>query len=270
LRADSRLIDYVNNIVYDYAYFWEEGGGYGIRIKNKWEPDEPPVTANIINNALIATRNFAEALMYGEAPGRDDNDLGPTSVLAQGTLYTASDMDSLYVSGNLLPAENMDQYSTVAAPLPIPESLQVTTFDASQLVDSVVPFVGTVFPLTDEQDIFSAITDSLQSHISGGVTGIPGEAVVPAFALNVLRIYSGNVEFRFSMGHPGNYRLEVTDVTGRNIWEYRSQGATASTHSVLWDRMNLANQPVQNGIYFVSLKQCAELLIKRFVLLRYE
>ena len=35
----------------------------------------------------------------------------------------------------------------------------------TKLADSVVPFVGTHYPLDDEQDIFNAITDSLRSII---------------------------------------------------------------------------------------------------------
>jgi pectate lyase len=162
LRGDVRTVDYVNNIVYDWGY-WKEEQGYGIRLKNKWKPGEPRVTINIINNAFIATRRPAWALVYGKDAGGEENDEGPDKVFPQGTVYEESDMDSLYVSGNLLPDENMDNYSTVDNPLPIPDYARVTTWPVEALADSVVPFAGTHFPLDDEQEIFDAITDSLRS-----------------------------------------------------------------------------------------------------------
>jgi len=164
-RADVRDVDYVNNIVYDWGY-WSESEGYGVRIKNKWEPGEPKVTGNFINNAFIATRRPAWALVYGRDPGREENDDGPVLALPQGIVYKDSDMDSIYVSGNILPKENMDNYSTVENPIPIPDYAKVTTYNAIELADSVVPFVGTHYPLDDEQDIFNAITDSLHAIIS--------------------------------------------------------------------------------------------------------
>jgi pectate lyase len=164
LRADTRTVDYVNNIVYDWAY-WDEPVGYGIRVKNKWRPGEPKVTINIINNLFIATRRPAWALVYGKNAGSEENDEGPDQVLPQGSVYTDSDMDSLYVSGNILPKENMDHYSTIETPLPIPEYAKVTTHPAIALADSVVPFIGTHYPLEDELDIFKAVTDSLNKII---------------------------------------------------------------------------------------------------------
>jgi pectate lyase len=160
LRADVRIVDYVNNIVYDWGY-WSEHEGYGVRVKNKWEPGEPKVTMNIINNVFIPTKRPSWALVYGKYPGGEENDEGPDRVLAQGTVYTESDMDSLYVSGNVLPKENMDHYSTIADPIPIPDYARVTTYNAGELADLVAPFVGTHYPLADEQEIFKAVTDSL-------------------------------------------------------------------------------------------------------------
>jgi uncharacterized protein (TIGR02145 family) len=162
LRADVRTVDYVNNIIYDWAY-WDKKHGYGVRIKNKWTPNEPKVTINIINNAFIATNLPAWALVYGKDAGSEENDKGPDEILHQGMVYKESDMDSLYVSGNILPKQNMDNYSTVENPLAIPDYARVTTWPATVLADSVVPFAGTHYPLKDEQDILNAITDSLYS-----------------------------------------------------------------------------------------------------------
>jgi len=167
LRADSRKIDYVNNIIYDWGYWNMPEGetGYGVRVKNKWRPGEPRVTINIINNAFIATRNPAWALVYGKDAGSEENDEGPDHLVPQGAVYTGSDMDSLYVFGNLLPEENMDNYSTISNPIPVPDYAKVTTFTVAQLADSVAPFVGTHYPLADEQEIFKAISDSLKNKL---------------------------------------------------------------------------------------------------------
>ena len=161
LRADARTIDYVNNFIYDWGY-WHENEGYGVRIKNRWEPGEPKVTMNIINNIFIATRRPAWALVYGKSPGKEENDQGPDELLPQGSVYTNSDMDSIYVGGNILPGENKDQYSTIDKPIPIPDYARVTIYPANALADSVLNFVGTHYQLADEQDIFDAIRDSLK------------------------------------------------------------------------------------------------------------
>jgi len=161
LRADVRTIDYVNNFIYDWGY-WHEEEGYGVRIKNRWEPGEPKVTMNVINNIFIATRRPDWALVYGKSPGGEENDQGPVQVLPQGSVYTRSDMDSLYVHGNILPAENKDHYSTIMDPIPIPAYAKVTLYTTDALVDSVLPFIGTHFPLDDEVNIFNAIKDSLE------------------------------------------------------------------------------------------------------------
>jgi len=161
LRADVRTIDYVNNFIYDWGY-WAEDEGYGVRIKNRWEPGEPKVTMNVINNIFIATRRPAWALVYGKSPGGEENDQGPDQVFPQGSVYTRSDMDSLYVHGNLLPAENMDQYSTITDPIPVPDYAKVRLYTTAELADSVLPFIGTHYPMDDELDIFSAIKDSLK------------------------------------------------------------------------------------------------------------
>ncbi len=160
LRADVRTVDYVNNIVYDWGY-WGVRDGYGVRIKNKWEPGEPKCTINIINNIFIPTRRPAWALVFGKNAGSEDNDQGPDKVLPQGTVYTESDMDSIFVAGNILPKENMDHYSTIEGPLPISEFARVTTWPAENLADSLLQSVGTHYPLADELEIFKAISDSL-------------------------------------------------------------------------------------------------------------
>ncbi len=154
IRADVRDFDYVNNIIYDWGYFGE-GGGYGIRIKNN--PGEPKVNGNFINNWFEPTIRPAWALVYGTVPGADANDGGPAVPPPQGTVVTNSLMGDLFVSGNLLPAENEDHYSTVGAPLPVPAYARVTTYPASHLAVEVLPEVGMLYRDAEEQAILDEI-----------------------------------------------------------------------------------------------------------------
>jgi pectate lyase len=158
IRADVRSFDYVNNIVYDWGFFG--GWGYGIRIRN--EAGEPKVNGNFVNNALIPRGMMPEwALVYGTDPGPDSTDGGPSDSPPQGTVITTSKMGSLWVSGNILPSGNRDQYSTVAAPLPVPSSAQVTTWPAAELGARVLPTVGMKYRTTEEEAILDEIGAAL-------------------------------------------------------------------------------------------------------------
>jgi pectate lyase len=243
MRALTRNIDYVNNIIYD--WFW-----YGIRIKNKWQPDEPKVTANLINNAFIPGGGRRDwALVYGESPGADERDEGPDSVLPQGTIYTESDMDSLYVFGNLLPEENEDHYSTISEPLPIPEYARVTTYDLSALADSVVPFVGTHYPLEDEVAIFNAVYDSLNGLIATSVKSIP---VVSSHSFHIYQNYPNpfNPTTTISYEIPlANYvELNIYNLLGERVATLVSEVQKAGQHHVTWNAAEFTS-----GIYIYRL-----------------
>jgi hypothetical protein len=116
-----------------------------------------------MNNIFIPTVRPAWALVYGKNAGSEENDHGPDEILPQGAVYKGSDMDSIYVVGNILPKENRDHYSTIPNPIPIPAYARVKTWPAKNLADSLLKSVGTHYPLADEQDIFDAIADSLDS-----------------------------------------------------------------------------------------------------------
>lgn len=154
VRADVRDFDFVNNVVYDWGFFGE-GGGYGVRIRS--EVGEPQVNANIVNNAFVPTIRPEWALVYGDTPGADAFDGGPDGAPAQGTVVTTTLLGQLYVSGNQLPPENQDQYSTVADPLPVPPAAQVTTYAASELRTRLLPYVGTVHRSAEEDAIISEL-----------------------------------------------------------------------------------------------------------------
>lgn len=161
LRADVADFDYVNNVIYDWGYW--TGFGYGIRIKN--EPGEPHVDANIINNYFksVHSKSQTSALEYGLVDGPDANDSGPTTPVPQGTVITNSIMGALWVAGNVLPAGNLDHYSTISAPHPVPTNAQVTTYSAYELKDRVVPNAGTKYRTAEEQALFSEIVSAMDN-----------------------------------------------------------------------------------------------------------
>ena len=160
LRADVADFDYVNNIVYDWGHGL--GGGYGVRIKNN--ANEPKVNGNFVNNYFLAGVAAPDwGLVYGTEPGRDADDRGPAASPPQGTVVTTSAMGKLWVAGNILPAANKDQYSTIAAPNPVPESARVTTFPALELRDRVVPEVGLRYRDPNEQAMLSEMAGRMQA-----------------------------------------------------------------------------------------------------------
>jgi pectate lyase len=80
VRADTREMDIVNNVIYEYGFFGA-GNGHGMRIRNV--PGEPQVSCNIINNYFAPTVVPEKALIYGGSPGPDAEDGGPFYVMGK-------------------------------------------------------------------------------------------------------------------------------------------------------------------------------------------
>jgi pectate lyase len=175
LQGNLKDFDYVNNIVYD----WGRGvWGYGLRIRNV--TSEGRVNANVVNNLFVAvdTPNPANGLIFGTVAGPDSEDDGPSGTPSQGTVVTTSDMGSLWVSGNILPPENKDQYSTVSGAIPVPPAAQVTTWPASNLRAYVLPGVGTSPRTSAEQALLNEIAGGgpIPSISIGDVVVVEGDA----------------------------------------------------------------------------------------------
>ncbi len=172
LRADVADFDYVNNIIYD----WTD---YGIRIRN--EPTEPKVNADFINNYFSAAHGDPkQALIFGEAPGPDATETGPLIPVPQGTVITNSSMGELWVAGNIFPG-NMDHYSTIPAPHPVPTNALVTTYPASELVDRVVPDVGMKYRSTTEQSLLSDLVSASGNPPQLKMMSVTPTSIVLAF-----------------------------------------------------------------------------------------
>jgi pectate lyase len=175
LRADVADFDYVNNIIYDWGYWTKYG--YGIRVKN--EPGEPHVNANFINNYFKPVHGDPTAgLTYGLINGLDANDGGPVTAVPQGTVITNSLMGGLWVAGNVFPAGDLDIYSTIPAPHPVPTAAQVTTYSAYELRDRVLLTAGTKYRTADEQALFAEITSALAGPTQPKISSVTSTNVV--------------------------------------------------------------------------------------------
>lgn len=160
-RHQNDFVDFRNNIVYDWGV---PGSGYGMRLR----ADSPGTygdgrtDSNIVANAFVAGVNRrAWGLVYGIEPGNAD-DGGPATPVAQGAYWPTPLVGQVYVSGNLLPAENRDHFSTVTGPLTIPGYAQVSTAPATSLADVVLPDVGTHHRTVEEQALIDEVASALK------------------------------------------------------------------------------------------------------------
>jgi len=199
-RADDADIDYVNNIIYDWGYW--SGWGYGVRIKN--DPGEPQVQANIVNNYFkpVHTKDPTSALIYGLGDGPDATDGGPLTPVPQGTVITNSLMGALWVAGNVLPAGNLDHYSTIPAPHAVPTNALVTTYSAYELRDRVPPDVGMKYRTPEEQALIAEITSAMDGPAKLKISNITSTGCV--------------LELNSSAGFLND--LQFSDNEGAGIW----------------------------------------------------
>jgi len=139
VRHDNRQIDYVNNVVYGWGWF--EGGGYGLGIV--YDEGEPNPELNVVGNVF----HYVDGLSNGE----DD-----AVFFEQG-----SDVGDVWFEDNVVPDGEGDCVSTASEPLPIPEQAAVTTYGAAELGTAVVPYVGTHYRTTEEQELLDDIAAAI-------------------------------------------------------------------------------------------------------------
>ncbi len=163
LRGWIRDFDYVNNVVYGYSYWrW----GYGVRIKNEVDQGEESIYGNFINNYWVPVRDrYDWALVYGSGAGWDSDENGPTSVLPQGSVYTGSNMGELWVSGNVLPSQNKDHYSTVSQARPVPAWAQVTTTPATDIYKTADQAGAYKYRLGRDQEVLDRVLAAITPPI---------------------------------------------------------------------------------------------------------
>jgi pectate lyase len=173
ISGESTDIDFRNNIIFDWASAWT---GITSGDATQIEPFEEASgwkrpSVNLVNNYWKDKANKPSlGLYYGSGPGTDSTDGGPAACVtsngcsacpAQGTVVTGTNMGQMWVSGNILPSANCDQWSTVSAERAVPVAAKVTTVSASELVSTVLPGVGTRFRTTDETALIAEIAGAL-------------------------------------------------------------------------------------------------------------
>ncbi|RMD65705.1 hypothetical protein D6817_05580, partial [Candidatus Pacearchaeota archaeon] len=168
VRSNTSVIDIVNNVIYSYQSY--TGSSYGMRIRNG--DISAKANANIVNNYFEpgSTGSPNSALEYGTSPSpSDDNGPGDAARCNDpSNPVTNSLMGQLYVTGNILPPETVDCYSTVSQRLPAPS---VTTYQASELCSQVVPNVGMQYKTQAEIDLINEIQQALGCGASGAICG---------------------------------------------------------------------------------------------------
>ena len=138
VRHDSRMLDYVNNVVYGWGS--HEAGGSGLHIA--YDPGEINPSLNVVSNVFhFVTGPRAlpdEAIKFERGP----------------------DVGSVFFKGNLVPTGESDNVST-GKRLAIPRVAQVAAFEATTLKDLVVPYVGTHYPTGTEIRLLAQIRSDL-------------------------------------------------------------------------------------------------------------
>ncbi len=140
LRGDVRDLDFVNNIVVNWGGMSSEDAmGLWVRA----EAGEASVDANIIANHFASEDRPQWALVYGTAPGPMDPAGGPETPVDQGDVVSAPGMGAIWVADNRLPPQAVDRFSTVDAPLTVPEPAAVPRWPATELVEATLRWAGT-------------------------------------------------------------------------------------------------------------------------------
>lgn len=139
IKYDSRA-DYVNNVVYGWG--WGGCGATGLNIDTSHAVDP---TINVIANVF----NYVPDIGCG---GPDD------AIVYSGN---GTDTARVFMSGNIVPAQERDAAGTVNTPMPIPTYARVTTYAASTLGDTVVPCAGMARRTVAEQGLLDQISRAI-------------------------------------------------------------------------------------------------------------
>jgi Calx-beta domain/Pectate lyase len=165
MRYDNLQVDFVNNVVYGWA--WYEGGGRGLMLPS--DPGYHP-TLNVEDNNY----HFVAGLP-GAGSGDDAIEID-----------SATFPGSVYFNGNVVPAAENDAVST-GPRTPLPPTAEVTHFAAASLGDTVVPCVGTRLPLAGETQLLQQIASAI-----GGTGASCGGPAQPALAIGDAVVAEGD------------------------------------------------------------------------------
>lgn len=164
MRYDNRQVDFVNNVIFGWAWF--EAGGAGLTL-----PSDPGFQASV--NVEDNYYHFVSGL-----PGGGDGD---DAIEFDDATFPGD----VFFDGNVLPAAENDAVST-SPRIAIPAFAEVTHFPAASLGDAVVPCVGTAFPIAGESQLLQQVSVAI------GGTGACSSGL-PLLAIGDRSVPEGNV-----------------------------------------------------------------------------
>jgi hypothetical protein len=168
LRANTKNVDVINNLMYNYYFVWTSDTVTRIKYS---DVEDLVSDVNIINNyyySMHSARNEQlRAVIYGDDHGPSD-DGGPASCVSQGELVSDSNMGRIWISGNVIPQESCDVYSTVSSERPRPSWAQIDRVSATSLCSRLSQTAGMRYKNAREQEILDQIeNDDCKKHAAG-------------------------------------------------------------------------------------------------------
>jgi flagellar hook assembly protein FlgD len=80
--------------------------------------------------------------------------------------------------------------------------------------------------------------------------------------------FGARTEIVFALSDPGNIRLRVYDVSGREVARLADERLPAGRHLRSWDGRGARGQQVASGIYFLRLEHAGRVTSRKVVLAR--
>ena len=120
------------------------------------------------------------------------------------------------------------------------------------------------------QTLTSVAGDQRITITEPGPTGVPGETLPSAFALEppVPNPFSRGTSLRFSLPVAAHVKLKVYDLAGRRIRVLADEQRPAGTHALEWDGNDAAGRAVGPGIYFVRFEAPGFQSVRRMMRVR--
>jgi len=80
--------------------------------------------------------------------------------------------------------------------------------------------------------------------------------------------FNSSVTFRWSQNAPGNVRLSIYDITGREIRVLTDERHSSGTHKVKWDGKNNQGNRMSSGVFFCKIQSENQLKIQKLIYLK--
>lgn len=113
-------------------------------------------------------------------------------------------------------------------------------------------------------DVDGVSYDTLTLLISIATTGLisSNDNIKAGFFVSANSI-NGRIKFDAGIDKTGTYKLEIYNIRGNRIWEYKNEGAEIGNYKII-----CGNAALPQGQYFVKLKQYNRQAINRFVIIK--